>query len=277
MPTQEYKLLDQGQVEKTVRQSNVVVNAAGTSYTSRHFNMELVNVYGARIVARAAAEAGATRLIHISALGANPDSPSEFLRTKGLGEVAVREEFPSATIIRPANLFGADDRFIARIADALAVPGPFPLPNMGTAIKTPVYAGDVAQGIVATLSEPEAVGATYELVGPREYTMAQLVEYVGETTRKPAWTVPVPDLAQPVLEVAASIAEMPRLKVLPNKEELFRYSFDDEPTAAASTFADLGIEPVTLESEALNILRKYRSSIYHDDILEEDKPKARVV
>lgn len=76
---------------------------------------------------------------------------------------------------------------------SLDLPGPFPLANYGQNVKQPVYVGDVAKAIVAAAADPAAEGATYELVGPKQYTMAGICEYVGETIREPMWTVGIPN------------------------------------------------------------------------------------
>lgn len=265
----EYHLMNEKSVAESVKYSNVVINMAMQDYKSRHFSMSDANVDGARIVARAAAEAGASRLIHVSALGADPDSESEYLRTKAAGEVAVREEFPDAIILRPAVMIGDEDNFLNRLAHIQQLPGPFPLTNMGETIKQPVYVGDVAQAIMNAMSDPAAPGTTYELVGPKAYTMAELCDYVGETTRQQMWTIGLPEEASPLVKMPFSIASAFRLASLPNTTEFYRYSLSEAVTKGAPGFAELGIEPATLERIGIRVLRRYRSHIYHDDIVEE--------
>merc|ERR1719305_1022483 len=134
-------------------------------------------------------------------------------------------------------MFGSEDNFIRRLADLNALPGPFPLLNEGNAVKQPVYVGDVAQAIINAVETPETQGQTYELVGPSEYTIAELCKYIGETTKKPFWTVPVPgedllgeefDYATPAVMTALKVAGFARLTMVPNEEEFYRYAVSDK-------------------------------------------------
>jgi NADH dehydrogenase len=121
---------------------------------------------------------GVPRLVHVSALGAAPDAPSEYLRSKGIGERAVlAAEDLDVTVFRPSVLFGPEDRFLnqfarlARFAPAIAVPCP-------EARFQPVYVADVARALHYALEDPQARAQAYELCGPRAYTLKQLVETV---------------------------------------------------------------------------------------------------
>lgn len=265
----EFQLLDAASVTSSVKHSNVVINMAMQEYPSRHFSMNDVNVDGARIVARAAAEAGVARFIHVSALGANIDSPSEFLRTKALGEQAVLEEFPTATILRPAVMIGDEDNFLNRLAQLRLIPGPLPLANYGKSLKRPVYVVDVAKAIVNAISNDESAGKTYELVGPKKYSMTEICEYIGTTVREPMWTVGLPDEATPLLRIGFRISQMFRMGFLPNMTEFYRYTIDEDVTKGALGLEDLGVEPTTMESVGIHVLRRYRKHIYHDDIVDD--------
>jgi len=264
---QEYGILDERSVSKSVAYSNVAVNLTGLDYKTRHFSLEDVHVTGAANLARAAKQAGVERFVHVSAVGADEGSASDVLKTKALGEQAVLEEFPEATILRHSDMFGTEDKFISRLADlASMMPGPFPLLNEGAAVKSPVYVADVAEAIVAALDTPETAGHTYELVGPTEYTMKQLVQYIGDTTRKPISTIPLPDIATEPAMFGLSLAGFARLESLPNEEEFYKYANSDVKTKRAPGLAELGVNATRLEEIGLHILRRYRSHLYHDDI-----------
>jgi len=137
----------------------------------------------------AAHRAGVRRYLHMSALNANAHSgPSEYLRTKGRGEALAHQAGAhgiAVTSFRPSVIFGRGDSFFNRFASLLRlVPGPFPLacPNARFA---PVYVGDVAQALLQSLRYPDTVGASFELCGPRTFTLRQLVEYTAiQTGRK---------------------------------------------------------------------------------------------
>ena len=136
---------------------------------------------------------GARRLLHISALGASPTAPSEYLRSKSIGEHALlAAEDLDVTVFRPSVVFGPEDTFLNRFAWFAKL-----LPLIGVpcpeAKFQPVYVGDVARAMHFALEEPEARGKAYELCGPRTYTMKQLVEFVCAVTGKPRLVIGLPD------------------------------------------------------------------------------------
>lgn len=170
-----FSLRDTDTVRRAMLHSNVVINLIGRDNPTAHFDFESIHVEGARTIARLAREApNVKRLIHVSALNSTPtpeahfiSGGSNFLKTKYAGELAVREEFPEATIIRPAWMYGVIDKFLwyycqfyRRSLRRLAVP------NGGYGIyKTPVSMSDVAQGIVNAITDEESIGRTYDAVG----------------------------------------------------------------------------------------------------------------
>ena len=130
--------------------------------------------------------------MHVSALGASLDSPSKWAVSKFLGEKEVKDAFPSATIIRPATMFGDADRFLNRIA-YMAQSFPFlPLVDADTTYQQPVYADDVAAAIIEAVANPALQGQTLELAGPKTYTNQQIVDHVLKVMAEPQNTFNVP-------------------------------------------------------------------------------------
>jgi uncharacterized protein YbjT (DUF2867 family) len=153
-------------------------NEYGPDFARVHVELPQAIVAGCRL-------AGVRRLLHVSALGASRDAPSEYLRSKAIGEQAVlAAEDLDATVFRPSVVFGPEDRFLntfgamSRFLPVMAVPCP-------DAQFQPVYVGDVARALHYALEDPEARGKSYELCGPRVYTTKQLVEFVCAVTRRP--------------------------------------------------------------------------------------------
>ncbi|HEX8064365.1 MAG TPA: complex I NDUFA9 subunit family protein [Allosphingosinicella sp.] len=180
---------DRGAVRAAVRGSDCVVNLVGILKG----DFEAIHVAGARNVAEAAAEAGAGSLVHVSAIGADPDSESAYGRSKGEGEAAVRAAFPDATILRPSILFGREDNFINRFAGMARLAPVLPVLSGATRFQ-PVYAADVGRAVTAAALHPRGHGGrTYELGGPQVLTMRELMEWVCETTGRGRPLVDIPD------------------------------------------------------------------------------------
>ncbi|MFN3883817.1 MAG: complex I NDUFA9 subunit family protein [Rhodocyclaceae bacterium] len=142
-------------------------------------------------IARAAAAAGVPRLIHVSALGAAPDAPSEYLKSKASGEAALRAASPEATIFRPSVIFGRGDSFLTLFADLLKIAPIVPLACPDARFQ-PVWVEDVVSAIVTSLDHPESKGQTYPLCGPRVYTLRELVAYAGWLTGHPRPIIGLP-------------------------------------------------------------------------------------
>ncbi len=157
-------------VAEVIAGSDAVVNLVGAFAG----DLEAVQGRGAGTIAAAARAAGATALVHVSAIGADLDSPVAYARTKAEGEAAVREAFPAATILRPSVLFGPDDNFVMMFAKLIAL---FPaLPVFGPhAQLQPLFVDDAAAAVAHALADPDRHGGqTYEIAGPEVITMGEL-------------------------------------------------------------------------------------------------------
>lgn len=139
-----------------------------------------------RKIVAACQTVGVPRLIHVSALGAAHDGPSEYQRSKAAGEDAIRAagDAPAWTILRPSVIFGRDDHFLNLFAQLAAVFPVLPLAGASTRFQ-PVFVGDVAEVVWRCLDDPASHGQTYEMAGPGIYTLRRLVEYVSELAGNP--------------------------------------------------------------------------------------------
>jgi uncharacterized protein YbjT (DUF2867 family) len=180
---------DSARVSAAAAGSDAVVNLVGILKG----DFQSVHVDGARNVAEAAAAAGAGALVHVSAIGADPDAQSGYGRSKSEGEQAVRAAFPRATILRPSILFGPEDDFVNRFARLARLAPALPVISGGTRFQ-PVYAADAGRAVAAACLDPgRHGGGSYELGGPQVLTMRELIEWVCEETGHGRPLVDVPD------------------------------------------------------------------------------------
>jgi NADH dehydrogenase len=178
-------------VQRAVQGAGTVINLVGIGFESGRQRFRAVHVTGARNVAEAARQAGVTALVHMSALGADPQSHSAYARSKALGEAEVLAAFRNAVIIRPSIIFGQGDSFFNKhgsIARFLPV-----LPVIGAKAKAqPVYVGDVAEAFLGAVQGKVKPSRVYELGGPEVETQLQLVKRVLAETQRNNLLVPVP-------------------------------------------------------------------------------------
>ena len=172
------------------------VNLVGILHQSRREPFEKVHVDLPRRLARACRAAGVRRLVHLSALHAGRDGPSEYLRSRGRGEDALRDEGAglAVTILKPSVIFGQDDSFLNLFAGLVR---PLPVvPLAGAATKfQPVWVEDVARAVAASLEDPRTFGNSYDLCGPGTYALADIVRFVAGLQGRSRLIVPLPGWA----------------------------------------------------------------------------------
>lgn len=180
-------------LERAFEDMDAVVNLVGILHEGGRSTFERVHAELPRKIVKACQSSGVQQLLHMSALGADPQGPSRYQRSKAAGESAVHGAggTPAWTIFRPSVIFGEHDRFLnlfaslARLFPVIALAG-------ATARFQPVWVEDVARAFVGSLGSAEVAGRTFTLCGPRAYTLAQLVEYVGSTLGRHPKVVALP-------------------------------------------------------------------------------------
>jgi len=163
-------------VVRAVEGAETVINAVGILAPEGAQTFEAVHVEGARRAAKAAREAGAQRFVHISAIGANSQSPSRYAATKAKGEEAVLAEFPSAIILRPSIVFGPEDRFFNRFAALARISPVLPLIGGGQTRFQPVFSGDLGEAAANAAIDFGTPGTIYEIGGPEIVTFRDMLE-----------------------------------------------------------------------------------------------------
>lgn len=237
-----------------VANNDAVVNLVGILYEGGAQRFEFAHHIGPARLARLAREAGAERFIHISAIGAEARSSSAYARTKAAGEEAVRDAFPTATILRPSVVFGPEDQFFNRMAALATVSPVVPLIGGGVTRFQPVYVGDVADAVVRCLDDPATAGRTYELGGPKVYTLRALTELLLEEIRRKRLLVDLPfGLAS--LQ-ARFLGLLPNPPLTADQVELLKG--DSVVSPGALGFDALGISPNAVEAILPTYLDRFR-------------------
>lgn len=179
-------------VARAVEGADVVINAVGILAPTNAQSFEAIHVEGAARIAKAAKAAGAERLVHISAIGADKASPAKYAQTKALGEEATFAGFPGAMVLRPSIIFGPEDEFFNRFA-AMARISPFlPLIGGGRTKFQPVFVGDVGQAAAAAATGAGTPGTIYELGGPQVSTFKELLKLTLDYSDRKRLLLPIP-------------------------------------------------------------------------------------
>ena len=233
---------DQGSVAAAIAGADAVVDAVSAYVEKGGVTFEAVHVRGAENVAREAVAAGVARFVLVSGIGADRYSSSPYIRSRGRGEVMVQQVFPSATIVRPGAMFGPGDALFATLAELARLLPVLPLIGGGTRLQ-PVFVEDVAKAITNILSDPGTVGQTYELAGPRVYTLRELVNMTLQLMGKRRLLVAVPFA---VAEIQARLFEfLPNPPLTTGQVDLLKV--DNVASKTLPGFQDLKIRPKTVE------------------------------
>jgi NADH dehydrogenase len=247
-------------VEAAMRDSQVAVNLVAILTQSGAQTFDAVQVNGAETVAKVAAAVGA-HMVHVSAIGADEQSTSEYARAKAAGEKAVLGALPSATILRPSVIFGPEDQFTNRFAAIAAMSPMLPLIGGGLTKMQPVFVGDVATAVAHAVDGKAKAGATYEIGGPEVLTMREIMKEILEITDRRRMLVSLPFALARLQSHFLRFAPGP-FKLTPDQVELLRYDniVSDAAKAAGLTLEGLGIAPDTLEAVAPQYLWRFRPS-----------------
>lgn len=245
---------DPAAIAKAVAGASIVVNLVGILYQSGRNTFDAVQATAPGLIARAAKEAGAEAMVHVSAIGADANATAMYARTKAAGEAAVKDAFPEATILRPSIVFGPDDNFFNQFAGLALIAPALPLIGGGFTRFQPVYVDNVADAVIAAVESPEAKGETYELGGPAVYRFRDLLEMIIAETQRKTWLVDVPFWAASFK--AFFLEWLPKPPLTRDQVELLKS--DNVVSDGAKTLGDLGIEATPVETVVPTYLDKFR-------------------
>jgi uncharacterized protein YbjT (DUF2867 family) len=245
-------------VAAAMRDCGIAINLVAILTESGPQTFDAVQVKGAEAVAKAAASAGA-RMVHVSAICADENSPSRYARAKAQGERAVLAALPSATIMRPSLLFGPEDQFTNRFAALARLSPALPLIGGGHTKVQPVYVGDVATALADAVDGKAKQGAIYELGGPEVLTMREIMELILEITDRSRVLIALPFGLAKLQALLLRFAPGP-FKLTPDQVELLKSDnlVSNAAKSAGLTLEGLAITPDSLEAIAPQYLWRFR-------------------
>jgi uncharacterized protein YbjT (DUF2867 family) len=247
-------------VEAAMRDSHVAINLVGILAEGGAQTFDAVQAKGAETIAKAASAIGA-RMVHVSAIGADENSPSHYARAKAAGEKAVLAAAPSATILRPSLMFGPEDQFTNRFASLARISPFLPLVGGGVTRLQPAYVGDVATAIADAVDGKTKPGATYELGGPEVLTMREIMEIILRITERRRMLISLPFGLARFQALFLQFAPG-ALKLTPDQVALLQADnvVSDAAKAAGLTLEGLGITPGSMEAIAPQYLWRFRAA-----------------
>lgn len=262
---------DDASVAAAMDGADAVVNCVGTFDKGGKNNFDAVQHLGAERIARLAAAAGVSRMVHVSAIGADAEGATLYAKSKGLGEAGVLEHMPGAMILRPSVVFGPEDEFFNRFA-GMTRTSPF-VPLVGASAKfQPVYVDDVAaaaeKGVLASVS------GVYELGGPEVATFRSLIEDMLKVVRRRRLILGLPLWAGRLMGWAFDLLGTLSgglIKGPITLDQAKSLAADNIVSDNGKTLADLGIEPTAKEAILDEYLWRFRPSGQYSDIKESAK------
>ena len=254
---------DDDSVRRAIEGAHAVVYCVGVLYKSGKNTFEAVQAEGPGRAARLAKEAGAERFALVSAIGADPESPSEYARTKAAGEAAVRAAFAEAVILRPSIVFGPEDDFFNRFAGMTRFSPAIPV--VGGDVKfQPVFVEDVARAVAMAVAGEAEAGATYELGGPEVESFRDLMKRMLRHVCRKRLIVELPKglalLQGRVLEQIARIGLTPPI----TSDQVKLLSNDNVVSEGAKGFRELGVQPTAMASILPTYLYCFRAYGQYD-------------
>lgn len=245
--------MDEPALARLLEGSAAVVNLVGILFeTSKQRFDEIHGELPGRI-ARAALATGAERMVHVSAIGADPQSTSSYARSKAEGEKTVHAAFSEATIIRPSIVIGPEDDFFNRFAAMARLSPILPLIGGGKTRFQPIYVGDVANAIMAALQQDTAKGETVEIGGPEVYSFEELLRYLLQVTGRKRLLLPLSFALASLQARAFELLPTPPL----TRDQVELLKVDNVVGNNVRTLGDLGLSPTPIEMIVPRYLARY--------------------
>lgn len=251
---------DEDSTRAAIQGADAVINCVGILYKDGKQTFEAVQNNGATRIAQIAAEEGVSNFVHLSAIGADEDSKSDYARTKAQGEAAITAAFPGAVILRPSIIFGSDDGFFNRFAGMTRISPVIPVVGQNTRFQ-PVYVDDVADA-AALAAQGKAEAGVYELGGPDIETFRELMVRMLKIVRRRRLIVALPFWFARFQGRVLNLLPILTLGLIPNSlltvDQVRLLEVDNVVGDDARGFADLGITPRDMDAILESYLYQYR-------------------
>lgn len=248
--------------------ADAVVNCVGILVREGRNNFDAIHDEAAGRISRLSAEAGVARLVHLSAIGADPQASSRYAASKGRGEAAVLSHRPDAVILRPSVIFGPDDGFFNKLGSMMRLGPVLPLPGAGAQIQ-PVYVEDVARAAEMGATG-EAAPGIYELGGPDVMTMREAAQLVARVTGRRRAVMGVPGFVGALMGFGLDAVQWISGGLLTNRvltrDQARLLRAPNRVTGSVGSLADLGITPVSAAAIVPQYLWRFRPSGQYDAI-----------
>lgn len=253
---------DDASVRAALQGADAVVNCVGILNNRGRNKFDAVQHEGAERIARIAAVEGVKRMVHMSAIGADAESDSDYTRSKGLGEASVMTYFPDATILRPSAVFGIEDKFFNKFAGMTSFSMVLPLVGGDTKFQ-PVYVDDVAAAVQASLTGNTPTGV-YELGGPEVQTLKELVQFMLSEIKRRRLVLNLPFFIGRIMGFGFDMMQTMSMGLIPNniltRDQVRMLHHDNVVSEGARGLSDLGIKPTPYEAVAPDYLWRFRPS-----------------
>lgn len=251
-------------LERALEGATVSLNLVGLLYETGRQGFQAVHVMGARNVAEAARTQGVSRLVQMSALGADAQSEAKYARTKAEAEAAVRETYPDATLVRPSIVFGEGDGFFEKFAAMAQLSPALPLIGGGTTRFQPLFVGDLGEALARIVTDPASAGQTYELGGAGVFTFRELLEMILAETGQRRFLAPIPF---PLASLLGKLGDLTSALIPPpvTSDQVELLKTDNVVSGQYPGLAELGVSPTTLEAVLPTYLYRYRKGGQYAD------------
>ena len=241
-------------LEESIKNSDVVINLIGILYENRKQKFDKIHVDIPDLVSNMCKKYGVKKFIHVSAIGANPESKSRYQQSKFRGEQVALSNFDQTIIIRPSVVCGAEDNF-TNLFSKLSFSPIIPLVGINYKFQ-PIMVTDVADAIMKSILSKNNAGKIYEIGGPKIISFGEMVKSIMKTIGKKRMVIEMP---MPIAKLQSSILSLlPMAPILTRDQCEILSESDNIVSGNHSSLKDLGIEPTDVEKAMKKWLWRFR-------------------